>query len=79
MCRQFSHYLVRVLFTTLLLGHFRSGAPFQDVVLISVSLSLGAALQRSNITPGGSEARVVEKTLKFILSAVLSHLKIFYQ
>ncbi len=46
-------------FTTLLLGHYHSGAPFRDVLSISVVLSLGVVLQLSNITPGGSEAMVV--------------------
>ncbi len=72
----------------LLLGRSHSGAPFRDVFSISVALSLGAVLQLSNITPGGSEARVVGRntsrneitnnTLRTILSAVLSYLRIFY-
>ncbi len=80
---------LETLFSTLLLGHSRSSTPFQDVFSISVAPSLGALLQLSNITPGGSEARVVgrntrqeqdnKKTIKTILSAVLSHLRIFYQ
>ncbi len=41
-----------LLFTTLLLGHSRSGASFRDVFSISVALSLSAVLQLSNITPG---------------------------
>ncbi len=75
------------IFTTLLLS--RSGAPFWDVFSISVALSLGAVLLLSNITPGGSVARVVgrdtrqkqenKKTLKTILLAVLSHLRNFCQ
>ncbi len=44
---------------TLFLLVFRSGAPFRDVFSISVALSLSAVLQLGNITPGGSEARVV--------------------
>ncbi len=69
-------------FTTLLLGRFRSSTPFRDVFSISVALSLSAILRLSNITPGGSEAKMVgrnarrkrdnKKTLKTILSAVLS-------
>ncbi len=43
----------------LLLGRSRFGAPLRDVFSISVALSLGAVLRLSNITPGGSEARVV--------------------
>ncbi len=70
------------LFTTLLLGCSPSGTLFQDIFSISVALSLGVVLQLSNITPGGSEARVEGrstrwnrdniKTLKTILSAVFS-------
>ncbi len=45
---------------TLLLGRFRSSAPFQYVFSIQVArLSLGVVLRSSNITPGGSEARLV--------------------
>ncbi len=73
----------------LLLGRFRSSTPFRDVFLILVALSLSAVLQLSNITPGGNETRVVgrntrekqdnkKKTLKTVLSAVLSHLRIFH-
>ncbi len=47
------------IFTTLLLG--RSRTPFQDVFSISVALSLGVVLRLSNITPGGSEARMAKK------------------
>ncbi len=46
-------------FTMLLLGHFCSSVPFWDVFLISIALSFGAVLRLSNITPGGSELRVV--------------------
>ncbi len=49
----------------LLLGRSRSGAPFQDVFSISVALSLGAVPQLSNITPGGSEVRVVGRNTKW--------------
>ncbi len=81
---------VRLIFsTTVLLGRSRSDAPFWGVLSISVALSLGAVLRLSNITPGGSETRMVgrntrckrdnKKTLKTLLSAVLSHLRIFYQ
>ncbi len=55
---------------------------FSRYFLISVALSLGAVLQLSNITPGGSEARVKgrntrwnrdnKEILKIILSAVFS-------
>ncbi len=56
---------------------------------ISVALSLSTVLQLNNITPGGSETKMVgrntrqkrdnkKKTLKTILSAGLSHLRIFY-
>ncbi len=75
-----------MLITTFLLGHSRSGAPFQDVFSISVALSLSAVLRLSNITPGGSEAKVVGtqggneifKIFKTILSVVLSHISIFF-
>ncbi len=76
-------------FTTFLLGNSHSGVPFWDVFSILVALSLGEVLRLSNITLGGSEVRVVgrntrqkrdnKKTLKTILSGVLSHLRIFYQ
>ncbi len=46
--------LTNDLFTTLLLGRSRSGAPFRDVFSISVVLSLSAVLQLSNISPGAS-------------------------
>ncbi len=85
----FTYSIVCNVFTTLLLGRCRSGAPFRDVFSISVALSLGAVLRLSNITPGRSEARVVgrntrqkrdnKKALRTILSAVLSHLRNFYQ
>ncbi len=68
--------------TTLLLGCSPSGALFQDIFSISVALSLNAVLQLSNITPGGSEARVEgrnarwnrdnKKNLKTILSTGFS-------
>ncbi len=70
----------------LLLGRSRSGVSFRNVFSTLVALSLGAVLRLSNITPGESDARVVgrnrrwkrddKKTLKTILSAVLSHLKL---
>ncbi len=53
-----------LLFTVLLLSHSHSGASFRDVFLISVALSLGAVLQLSDITPGGSEARVVGRNTR---------------
>ncbi len=77
-------------FTTLLLGRSRSGAPFRDIFSISVALSLGVVLELSNITPGGSEARVVgrktrqnrdnkKKTnYKNHIIGSLSHPRIFY-
>ncbi len=52
------------LITMLLLGCSRSGAPFRDVFSISVVLSLGAVLRLSNITPGGSEARVIGRNMR---------------
>ncbi len=70
-----------LVFTTLLLGHSHSGAPFRDVFSISVALSLSVVLQLSHITPGESEAKVVgrntrpnrdnKNTIKNILSAVI--------
>ncbi len=77
-------------FTRLLLGRYRSSSPFWNVFLISVALSLSVILRLSNITPAGSETRMVgrnirwkrdnkKKTLKTILLAVLSYLRIFYQ
>ncbi len=70
----------RSFITTFLLGC--SWSPFRYVFSISVALSLGAVLQFSNITPGGSETRVVgrnrrrnwdnKKTLKIILSLIYS-------
>ncbi len=75
-------------FSTRLLGRSRSGATFRDSFSISVALSLGGILRLSNITPGESEVKVVgknsrgneitKKTFKTILSALLSHTKIFY-
>ncbi len=50
-----------LLITMLLLGRSRFGAPFRNVCSILVALSLGAVLRLSNITLGGSEARVVGK------------------
>ncbi len=50
-----------VIFTTLLLGRSCSSVSFWDVFSILVALSLNAVLRLSNITSGGSEARVVEK------------------
>ncbi len=38
--------------------------PFRDVFSISVALSLGAVLQLSSITPGGSETRVVGRNTR---------------
>ncbi len=68
--------------TTLLLGYSPSCVPFWDIFSILVALSLVAALQLSNITPGGSEVKVEgrntrwnrdnKNTLKTILSAVFS-------
>ncbi len=55
---------MRCVFTKLLLGHSRSGAPFRDVFSILVALSFGAALQLSNITAGGSEALMGRKEHK---------------
>ncbi len=51
--------------TMLLLGRSHSGAPFWDVFSISIVLSLGAVLQLSNITPGGSEVTVVGKNTRW--------------
>ncbi len=73
--------------TTLLFGRSCYDAPFWDVFSISVALSLGAVLRLSNITPGVSEVKVVGRNTRrkcdnkknSILSAVLSHLRIFYQ
>ncbi len=53
---------VEPIFTTLLLGRSQSGAPFRDVFSILVALSLGAVLQLSSITPGGSKAEWYEGT-----------------
>ncbi len=50
--------------TMLLLGCSQCGMPFQDVFLISVALSLGAVLRLSDITPGGSKARVVVRNTR---------------
>ncbi len=50
--------------TKLLLGHSRSGAPFWEVFSISVAPYLGTALRLSNITSGGSEARVVRRNTR---------------
>ncbi len=51
-------------FITVLLSRSRSGAPFRDVFLISVALSLGVVLQLSDITLGGSEERVVGRNTR---------------
>ncbi len=52
--------ICRTIFTTLLLGRYRSGTPFWDIFLISVALSLGAVLRLSNISRRkGREAKVV--------------------
>ncbi len=51
-------------FTILLLGHSRPGAPFRGVFSISVELSLGVVLRLRNITLERSEARVVGKNTR---------------
>ncbi len=56
--------LWKTVITTLLLGHSHSGAPFRNVFLILVALFLGAVPRLSNIIPGGSEARVVERNTR---------------
>ncbi len=53
-----------VLFTMLLLGRSRSGAPLEDVFSISEALFLDVVLQFSNITPRGSEGRVVGRNTR---------------
>ncbi len=53
-----------VIITTFLLGRSYFGTPFQDVFSISVALSLGVVLRLSNITLGGSEARVVGRNTR---------------
>ncbi len=52
------------IFTTLLLGCFCSGAPVWYVFSILVALYLGEVLRLSNITPGGSVARVVRRNTR---------------
>ncbi len=47
------------------LGRSRSGTPFWDVSSILVTLSLGVVLRLSNITPEGSEARVVRRNTRW--------------
>ncbi len=48
----------------LLLDCSRSEAPFWDVFLILVALSLSAVLGLCNITPGGNAARVVGRNTR---------------
>ncbi len=51
--------------TSLLLGYFRSSAPFRDVFPISVALSLGVVLRLGNFTPGGKEVWVVGRNTRW--------------
>ncbi len=51
-------------FTTLLSSCSRSSVLFCEVFSISIALSLSAVLRLSNITPGGSEAKVVGRNTK---------------
>ncbi len=90
---QYEYFVIKPIFTTLLLGHSRSTHRFDMSFWYQWCYLLVRCMQ--DITPEGSDVRVVgtntrrnwtvytfeitKNTLKIILLAVLSHLRILYQ